>query len=303
MLISLFISISLSLVTPNTQVTSTCQKELALTKEQVLSLNDRIDRVDRESSERYDRLASELDRDLSWIAVIVSLFSVIVGIVIPLVINSSYRKRFENDIKSNEDKYRENLSELNKKLDDFSREYSSFKQDYKISSLLDRALDTDDVSIRVDLYSKVLSLDPSNQIALLRRGIEYGRSGSIAESISDFKVLLSINPNDEVAYNNLGYSYFKAGDYKLAKEQYNSALAINPTYSTSLSNMANVLYKEGNYPLALEYIDRAINEKQDKILYHKRRRMILRKLSPRDEKAIEEETRIINSLEEENDRH
>ena len=269
------------------------------TMDQFEQLEEKVKLYEENSSDKYQRLASELDRDLSWIAIVVALFSLFSGVVIPFIINSNYKKQFEKDIKENEKAYEEKVQELDNKLKSFSEEYSAFKQNLKISSLLERANDSDDPAVKLELYTKILDINSKHQTALLRRGIIYRQNDAFPDAIADFKRFVSINPESAIGYSNLGFTYYKANDIPHAKEQYSKALSINPSYPACLYRMSLALFDEGAYFDALGYIDRAIKEKSDSIAYHRRRLKILMKINPKHT-DIEAEREIISRLEDEN---
>lgn len=259
---------------------------------------ERMDRVEAESEEKYQRLAGELDRDLTWIAIVVAVFSLFSGVVVPIIINSEYKKYFERETQNNRDSFNESLNKVNNKLSDFSKEYSDFKRDYQISSLMENALNTDDKNEKIRLFTKILSLNPNHKTALLRRGIAYRDIKSYPESIMDFQRLISLNPKSVPAYSNLGLTYYVAGDNERAKNNYNNALSINPAYSPVLFRLSKVLYAEGNHQAALEFINRAVLEKTDTLVYHQLKRSILEGIVPQNEAAIKKEIAIIKRIRE-----
>lgn len=291
-----FICVSMTLAAVKQPIELKHKDKNCVAQDKVEALSERIDRVERESENSYNRLASELDRDLSWIAIVVAVFSLFSGVVVPFVINSEYRKRFEQEISNNRNDFENKISELNEKLSLFSSEYLQFKKDYRVATLFDEVSDIDDVNKRIELFSEILSIDPNNEKALLRRGIAYRSIGSFSDAIKDLHKLISINQNSLAGYSNLGFTYFKAGDYPHASEQYSKALSINPVYSTVLYRMSVLLYETEDYSKALNYIERAINENPDVIRYHYRKRRILRKIVPIDNEAIEKENARIEQL-------
>ena len=284
--------------TPNKVVPKVEHPSGDITSEQLNQIEDRLAQYESDSIERYQRIASELDRDLSWIAIVVTVFSLFSGVVVPFIINASYRKQFKEKIEEQEKAYEAKVEELNTKLKDFSEEYSTFKKNYEISTLFERIPDLDDDSVKIEIYTKILLIDPNNRNAILRRGICYRQNKQIPEAIADFYRLISLYSTDVIGYSNLGYTYHKVDDIPRAKEQYEKALSLNPVYPTCLYRMAVALCDENNYPEALTYINRAINEAPDKKAYHMRKRRILRKIMPLDQKAIDAETDIIKKLEE-----
>lgn len=285
--------------TPNKVVPKAEQSSSEIAAEQLNQIENRLTQYESDSVERYQRIASELDRDLSWIAIVVAVFSLFSGVVVPFIINAGYRKQLKEKIEEQEKAYEAKVGELNVKLKDFSEEYSTFKKNYEISSLFEQIPDLEDDTAKIEIYSKILSIDPNNRNALLRRGICYRHNNQFPEALADFNRMISLDSSDVIGYSNLGYTYYEASDLHHAKEQYDKALAINPVYPTCLYRMAIALFDENRFPDALTYIDRALNESPDKISYHARRRRILRKIDPVDRKAIDAETDIINKLEEE----
>ena len=161
-LIKLFICAFLLISTATTPDSGLVSQNADNVEDQISILNERLDIIEAENTDRYSRLSAELDRDFSWLGIVVAVFSLLIGIVFPLFFNSEQRQRFESILIANRKEFEERVSNLNTKLDSFSSEYAQFKKDYRVSVLLDAALDSDDVDERLSLLSEVLSIDSEN---------------------------------------------------------------------------------------------------------------------------------------------
>lgn len=250
--------------------------------------------------EAYNRLSSELSRDFTWLGIVIAVFSLLIGVVVPLIINGEYKKQYEREIRRNNEIFEEKLRKEDLLLQQFESNFKEFKQGYEIRYLMEKAYDMENRDERIAIYNRVLSIDPKYETALLRRGIAYRYKEKYSDSISDFNVLIEIDPNNYVAFNNLGYTYQKAEDYPRAIEKYDKALELNPVYPTVLYRKAVALTDLNKLEEALSSIDKAIAQSPDSKTYHVRRRRILRRMSPtKYADEIKKENDIIQKLEDE----
>lgn len=96
--------------------------------------------------------------------------------------------------------------------------YDAYTQDYQ-KVFLEYALKD---------YTRVLKLDPKNQLAYEKRGVVYGVMGNYKADLADFNALIKINPSYEYAYSYRGWIYEKLEDWNKALADYNKALELYP---------------------------------------------------------------------------
>lgn len=97
----------------------------------------------------------------------------------------------------------------------------------------------------IELYNKVLDLDPKNSKALLNLATIYYQIGDKLKARELFIKLLRIEPKNPSVLNNLGVIYMGEGRYKLALSYFNKALRINPAFKAALLNKGLCLEKMG----------------------------------------------------------
>lgn len=88
-----------------------------------------------------------------------------------------------------------------------------------------RWLDEDWVGVIND-YGCALELNPSNTIALFRRGYAYQSLDDEANAELDYTAVLAILPDDSASLNNRGNIYFNWGDYDRAMADYDRAIEV-----------------------------------------------------------------------------
>lgn len=60
---------------------------------QVHSLDAKVELYHNDAVDKYDSLSAELGRDFTWLGIVVALFSLVVGVVVPLILNGEYTIR------------------------------------------------------------------------------------------------------------------------------------------------------------------------------------------------------------------
>lgn len=275
---------------------STVQKRIDCVESDIQGLGAKLELYNSGSSERYERLASELSRDFTLLGIFVALFSLIVGVVVPLIINSENRRYYEREMEKHQKEFEKKLQEEDEKQKQFESDFAEFKKGYEIRILMESAIDAND-NQKVELYTKVLALDENYTTALRRRAISYRELSMYPEAIADFKKLLALEPDYVSGYTSFGYTYHLASDDENAVKQYDKALELSPLSATALYYKSVSLYELEKYPEALNCVDKAIDQNPKKLSYHIRRRRILRAISPKDNAAeIKKENEIIDEL-------
>src|SRR6266496_2399385 len=98
----------------------------------------------------------------------------------------------------------------------------------------DRAMaltDEEQYDQAIELFTRVLSLQPDYPEAYLHRGRCYDRKADHDRAIADFNEAIRCNPTHGKLYHFRGVSYAKKEDYDRAMADYNEALRLDPTRS------------------------------------------------------------------------
>ena len=95
---------------------STVQKRIDCVESDIQGLGAKLELYNSGSSERYERLASELSRDFTLLGIFVALFSLIVGVVVPLIINSENRRYYEREMEKHQKEFEKKLQEEDEKM-------------------------------------------------------------------------------------------------------------------------------------------------------------------------------------------
>lgn len=302
----IYISFLLPILTFATPVQSTLEEKVFEAQKDVEAIDTRLQALDAKVElynnyllNEYDGLSSEINRDFSWLAIVVAVFSLLVGVVVPLIINGEYRRYYIREMNRNQKDFDKRLEDEDVKLKQFESDFAFFKKGYEIRILMEKAADTEDLSSRIDYYSQVISLDSEYVSALQRRAVAYRTINKYKEAIADFKAVIKLQPDTIAAYSGLGYTYHLAGNYPYAIKQYDKALELNPMNPNVLYRKSMTLTETEDFKNALTCVEKAIETKSDVVAYHIRRRRIMKKISVTEYAAeIKKENEIIEKLQE-----
>lgn len=112
-------------------------------------------------------------------------------------------------------------------------------------------------------FDKVLSLEPGNVDALIRRGDAYRQMGDIARAMADLNRAVELAPANYRAYFGRGLTHSGRGENLLALADYNKAIAISPEYADALVSRSAIYAADGKEDLALQDLDAAIAVQND----------------------------------------
>ncbi|HIP37067.1 MAG TPA: tetratricopeptide repeat protein [Crocinitomix sp.] len=112
-----------------------------------------------------------------------------------------------------------------------------------INVYLNKALDKvnqNDFETSIELFTKVLKLDPSHKDAYYHRGVSYLNLEKIDLAIFDFNKLIELDPNYAFYYSCRGFAKSRLGDKKGAIEDYFKSLELEPDNEITLNNLGLV---------------------------------------------------------------
>lgn len=98
----------------------------------------------------------------------------------------------------------------------------------------------------IDIYKKILDVDPNQQSAYYLLGGIYSKLNRTDEAINIFAKLVEIFPNAVSGYYYLGRLQMVKRDYRSAEKSFNGSLAISPDFIESLYALADLYEKTKN---------------------------------------------------------
>lgn len=113
----------------------------------------------------------------------------------------------------------------------------------------------------IELYDKIISLQPENTRVLFNKAICLQMSNRLAEAVGVYDRLLGNNPRDIDCLINKGLALRKMGDMMGAVETYEKAGEINPYDSTVWNNLGIAFKSMGRWEEAIESYDKGLSAK------------------------------------------
>lgn len=132
----------------------------------------------------------------------------------------------------------------------------SFSQENK---LLRQGLKSTDLNDQIELFTKVIELDPKNLDAYFYRGLAKYNLGDYTSSILDYTTILFYNPDADTYYNR-GNSKFAIQDYPGAKQDYIKALELNKDIIDAIYNLGLTKVYLGEFNDAITDFNKIINK-------------------------------------------
>jgi tetratricopeptide (TPR) repeat protein len=91
----------------------------------------------------------------------------------------------------------------------------------------------------LDELGKALSIDPSNQDALMTQAYVYGHMGRWVDAERSYRRIIVQRPNFWVTYNDLGFALDRQGKYQEAIRAFSTACAAAPKNAMALANLGS----------------------------------------------------------------
>ena len=131
-------------------------------------------------------------------------------------------EKFEEAIKLLQDLYQKkpNLEVIKKNLIDLLFSYGSYLNDEYIV----------EHEKAIEIFKKIISLEPKNYKAHYNLGIAYFNLGQIESALESYKVAIEIKPDYKFCYYNIGLVYESKNNLEEALKYYNCALDIDPKF-------------------------------------------------------------------------
>ena len=103
----------------------------------------------------------------------------------------------------------------------------------------------------IELYEKVIKIDPSIVFTHYNLGIIYEQLGDIEKAEENYQEAIKVNPSFIYSYNNLGIMSHQNGQKENAIKYFKQVIKIDPKYYNGYSNLGLVYASLGMYDQAL----------------------------------------------------
>jgi tetratricopeptide (TPR) repeat protein len=110
----------------------------------------------------------------------------------------------------------------------------------------------------IDIYNKLLTLNPNHAFALNNLGTVYKHLNLLEKAQENFSKSIEIKPDFHIAQNNFANATRELGDWKKSIEHYELALKLKPDFYEAQNNLGVVYQELGRSELAIEAYERAV---------------------------------------------
>ena len=107
--------------------------------------------------------------------------------------------------------------------------------------------------------AEILQFDPTNSVALLRRGDARTRLGEWTKALADYTESLRLNPQNPEALTSRGAAHYRLGQSDLAVADFSEALRVDPSYNPARVSRADLHLRQGEFDQAVADYNQAIN--------------------------------------------
>lgn len=133
-----------------------------------------------------------------------------------------------------------------------------------ISRLFSEALKEKDSNRAIELYSRILKLDPNDIESTGNRGLLYAHLKQYDKAIHDAKNCIKINPASSIGYTIMGYIYLNRKDYENAIKYCNEAIIRSPQNIHNYRVIYEAYSERGEWQLAVEALNALVGLNQAK---------------------------------------
>ncbi len=243
-------------------------------------------------------IASDLTGKMSqWLAVL-SIIMVILGVVVPYILNSNKEKVFEKmlkDIKEQANKAEEALnatkelktqiSAVEAKVNNSIIAAEQSAKEAKVSQLFAQASAEMDKQKAIELYTEVIKLAPDVD-AYNNRGALKCLISNYIGALDDFNKAIELDPNYASAYNNKAYTLMQMGELNKALDCVNDSLAIDNNNFAYWDTKGEVLMNLGMFSEAIKSYTKALSINEKFKPSYQNRAKCYRKLAETEEDSI-----------------
>jgi tetratricopeptide (TPR) repeat protein len=139
--------------------------------------------------------------------------------------------------------------------------------------------DTGNHTRAVEVFHRVLELDPKRKKAHYNAGLSYIRADRPAEAAAEFEAELAVSPEDADAKYNLGFSLLQQSKAEAAAALFREVIAADPQHAEANYQLGKMLLDEGRAGEALPYLEQAARQSPEKDYVHYQLQAAYRKQS------------------------
>lgn len=114
------------------------------------------------------------------------------------------------------------------------------------NKLFRQATNTTDLNEKIELYTKVIELEPKNLDAYFYRGLAKNDLGDYSGAIVDYSKIIVLEPDADTYYNR-GNARYSLKDFEGAQEDYQSAYELDSNFLDALYSLGCVKYDIGDF--------------------------------------------------------
>ncbi len=160
----------------------------------------------------------------------------------------------------------DHIGGINRPDKTFSKPKTPVSRIEELIVMADKAIEKGDLLEARKAVQSALIIDENNIEALRREGYLYLEDREYEAAKKVYEKILSLDPSDDIAHDSLANTLHKLGEDDAAQNHHRKAIELDPEYAPHYFNYANTLYdmglKEGalmNYKKAYE-LDSGIEE-------------------------------------------
>jgi len=168
--------------------------------------------------------------------------------------SSSYPKRGVDFEAKNENEQIGGVTEMNKTFSTPAVQLSRVQQ---LSAMADDSMEKEDYAEADKALSSALILEPENQELLLKYGFVLMNLERLSEAKEIYSKVIELNPSEDVAHVLLANILHKMGSDEEAIHHHMIAIDLNKKSAPHCYNFANTLYDIGRKDEALKFYKRA----------------------------------------------
>jgi tetratricopeptide (TPR) repeat protein len=152
-----------------------------------------------------------------------------------------------------------NSHDLNDSCENYLFSFET-KKNYRIDTEYSfKALDVSHYEQSIELFNKIIHINPNHALSHELRGIAHGRLEDYINSETDFCKAIDLGLCHCKVYRNLGYSRSKQKKFKSAIQDYSKSIALNPNYIQAYYDRANSKIELNLLEDSLEDLDRVLD--------------------------------------------
>ena len=130
---------------------------------------------------------------------------------------------------------------------------------YDAAYFYNRGLDSSQVNIKINYFTRAIELNPSLSDAYEKRGMLYYFQEHYPEMGDDFLKVTELNPDSAKGYTMLGLAHLKMDDYDSAIFNLSRAIDLAPELSTAYGYRAEAYRLKGMLDLAVQDADMTLD--------------------------------------------